>query len=294
MTLIAILISLAIEQFPGHLQDWRSFAWFGRWADRMRARFRAWPLDGPLGVSLLIAPPAFIVGVLHYALLHWFWLLALAFDIVVLAFCLGPLQLTEQVQSYMRSRMDDDREGARRAAEDFLGETPNGIPESWSPRVVQGILVQADRRLLAVLIWYALLGPAGPVIYRLAERLSADVPREREEELGFAGASLRLYALLDWLPSRLILLGYALAGNFQGVMERLRAHRSDWWIASSQHNELLLAEAGLGALRRGLTTADENTAAEKAEIEAALALVRRTVMLGVIAVALVTLGYWIG
>lgn len=293
MTLIAILISLAIEQFPGHLQDWRSFDWFCRGADRMRVRFRAWPMDGPLGVSLLIAPPAFIVGVLHYALLR-FWLLAVAFDIAVLAFCLGPRQLTEQVQSYIRSRMDDDRQGARRAAEDFLGETPSGVPESWSRRVVQGILVQADRRLLAVLIWYALLGPAGPVIYRLAERLSADVPREREEELGFAGASLRLYALLDWLPARIVLLGYALAGNFQGVMDRLRTHESDWWIASSQHNEWLLAEAGLGALRRGLTTADDNTAAERAEIEAALALVRRTVMLGVVAVALVTLGYWIG
>ena len=293
MTLIAILISLAIEQFPGHLQDWRSFAWFGRWADQMRARFRAWPVDGPLGVSLLIAPPAFIVGVLHYALLR-FWLLAIAFDIAVLAFCLGPRQLTEQVQSYIQARMDDDREGARHAAEDFLGETTSGGPQPWSRRVVQGILVQADRRLLAVLIWYALLGPAGPVIYRLAERLSADVPREREEELGFAGASLRLYALLDWLSVRLVLMGYALAGNFQGVMERLRTHRSDWWIASSQYNEWLLAEAGLGALQRGLATADENTAAERAEIEAALALVRRTVMLGVVAVALVTLGYWIG
>jgi membrane protein required for beta-lactamase induction len=230
--------------------------------------------------------------------LRLFWPLALVFDVAVLVYCLGPRNLSNQVALFLDAHQRGDQDAASQiAAQIHTGGAVTGAG-TLAHQVTEAILVQANRRVLGVLVWFALLGPLGAMLYRLTEQLahSADGPdgKDVNEDMRFSGAAVRLYGMLDWPPARLVTLGYALAGSFQGTMEAVRARESDWWGLKPANNESVLVAGGLGALALPALGRVADVLAERADIESALALVKRTLVLGLIMVALVTIGYWAG
>lgn len=281
MNFIVLVITLLLERVLGEHARLRDPRWYDAYADWLRKSLDGksfW--SGPVGVLLVVFPPVIVTGLVYAVLGGAFWsLLALLFSIAVLWFCLGPRDLDAEVDDYIEAAEVGDASRIAEAAAALTG--------SADGKVVDGVLLQFNERYFAVLFWFVLLGPMGAVLYR-----AAALARHRgagAEDSGFASAAVRLQGILDWVPARLIALGFALAGSFEEAVTDWKASHErkadEFWVFS---NDLIVA-VGHGALRLG--DADETDAAQgPARVRAALGLVLRTLIVWVVLFGLITIG----
>jgi membrane protein required for beta-lactamase induction len=284
MSLIAILLSLAVEIFWEPIEQWRRFEWYDRFCEWTRLRDRTWGA-GPLGVLATIVPP--LVGVwLVYALLDNLWgLLGFLFSVLVLIFSLGPRDLFKQVHLLTNAVEREDMPAASAEARELLGKSISDFTPQTSEQIEQTILLRTNDNFMGVFFWFVLLGPVGAALFRLS-----CLCMQRSEGLddGLAKAGRDLYRILSWPSARITVLGFAIAGNFVDTM-KYWDHFSDFWRADS---ESLLIRSGLGALGR-----DEGPATQE-EIDVsvfhhALSLVKRTIVTWVTVLALMTIAGWL-
>ncbi len=285
MNLISILIALAVETFYKPVQDWRRFDWLERFADGVLARTEAQPWrDGPLGVLLVVG--SVVIGVwlgeaLFDGVAAFFGFL---FGIAVLIYCLGPKDLEVEVDAFVDAMERGDVEAACLRAGEMLGHDVGEDGETLLEQVKAGLVVEANNRLFAVIFWFMLLGPVGAALFRATVVLRRHL---RLIDSGFARSLDDLYRILIWPPARLVVLGFALAGSFVDTVSRWRAF-SDIWQADS---EALLVESGLGAIAH-----EPHADAGSPDVEGVIqlmALIKRTLMVWLAALALMTLTGWV-
>lgn len=284
MIILSLVIALVAERFLGAYLYLRQFDWFDIYAQRLRARFgnrAVW--DGPLGVLATLALPllgvAIVQQLLHGVALNLF---ALAFGVLMLWYCLGPRDLDTDSEAYTAAIEDGDETRAQIAAGDLLGGAAPPDPWTRTRAVTDAILSQSNERLFGVVFWYAVLGPLGAALFRLAAVLRDSALNAAEENVGYRLAALRLFYILGWLPARLIALSYALSGSFEDAMQGM----SDF--KNSRHGEFVDANAGLlvcagnGALRldaEGLAPDEQAPEAHVTLVKAALGLMWRTLII---------------
>ena len=287
MTLPAILLSLFVERVWTDIGVLRSFAWFERLIDRQqRAR------HGVLGLILITILPLLAVAVLQLLLYKIFALLALVFAAAVLLYSLGPRDLDREVHEFLAAWEQGDEVRAVEDARQIQAVTGTAFQATAPHRgVVEGILVAGHERWFGVIFWFVVLGPLGALWYRLAGLL-------RERALASAGAddfeeaALLLHHILGWVPVRLTLLTYALAGSFADTFEALRSEGYNWkrdWLANNQR---LLIHGGLAALHLEQELGADETDAGSRQVRAALGLVLRSLIIAVTVIAVITLGTW--
>ena len=120
--------------------------------------------------------------------------------------------------------------------------------------VVEHALLAAHRHVFGVFFWFVVcsaigLGPAGAVLYRMAEFVSRywayrlhtlDAPdNDRLLEI-----SRRLFGLIDMVPARLTAFGFAVVGNFEEAVNGWRRDARLW----RQPNEGIILAAAAGAV----------------------------------------------
>ncbi len=287
MSLISILIALAIEIFYKAVDELRRYDWFYRYTDGFRARLagQAWA-DGPLGVLLLIGSVVFGVWLVDAMLDGVAAVFSFLFGIAVLVFTIGLRDLQQQVDHFLDAIEREDGEAACLYAEQLLGHEVSGNPAEVTRKVAQGVVVEANNRLFGVLFWFMLLGPMGAVLFRLSCELKKYL---LNPDSGLAAAARDLYRIMIWPPARLVVLGFALAGSFVDTVSRWRS-LGDLWRDDS---ETLLIESGLGAISH---EPHEEHAANVPDVECVqqlMALVKRTLLVWLAALALLTLTGWV-
>lgn len=287
MSLIAIIISLVAERFLGSMEEFRRYTWFHRYAARFRNTLARYPkLNGAAGILLILLPLIVLAAVADYYLSQWWLLLELLFAVVVLLFCFGPTDLEAEVEAYIDAKERGDEESACWHAAELLGDNPPEHSTLLNQRIVENTMVEANERLLAVLFWFLVLGPAGAVLFRLASQLASE--GGDDEQAPMAEAALRLHAILAWVPARMCALAYALAGSFVEALQAWRNQHGEWY----ETTPAILIASGLGAL--GYEDDDEEEAGEYdiSMVHETLALVRRAVLVFLSTVALFTLAGW--
>jgi len=302
MNLIALLVSLLIERLATQFFHWRRMRWMDRLID---AGFRSlgsghWPaLVTVLVLAVLLALPVFVVTFALGDSLLGFPYLALA--IVVLFFSLGPKDIGEDVDEYCVALEQDDDDAVQRAAHALIeGDVPEDPVERLAV-VESAVFVQANNRLFAVIFWFVVLGPLGPLgawAYRVTDlvRRRAVFSAGRatgDEEATLAetrAAAVRLHAWLAWIPARLTALGYAVAGHFDGALHAWRERADE--ASGADATEALLARVGRGAMV--LDADDEEDLRERAirGASAANRLVFRQLLIWVVLIAALTLYGW--
>ena len=292
MLLIAILFVLGVEKLFPAVHMLRHFDWVRGYSAWLRTHMGALE-KGASGVLLVIAPPVILVGLCFYILSHQVhWLVAFTFGVAILLLCLGPKHLDEQIERYIKSRESGDTEAAHRAAADLLHAQVSGPSFHLNRAVTESILVQSNERVFAVLFWFALLPPFGAVLYRLSLTLKQATAKERGAS-EFAQAASRLHAILDWVPARLVALGYATTGSFVDALSHWRASKARWAGKWENSSVGVLMASGIGALQLNEDTTppmSEDLQAEIHEIRSAQALVWRTLVAWIVVIALMMLG----
>ena len=295
MSLIAILVAMATEGF------WKSIPWLGkfrgvvRFAQWLHGQFgkSAW-MNGAMGVLVTIGPGVLLVAIIQNylsagdGLLRW--LLLLVFSVAVLVFCIGVRGLNNQIDQYVTALRHGDPEGAYLHVREILADASPANPAETNRMLLENILIRNNQRLLAILFWFVLLGPAGAFMYRSTTQLKGLEGGERE---GFLEAVLRLQAILDWIPARITAICYAVIGSFEDAIHNWRTQADALGEDVRTRNQGVLVASGFGALRLGEAPAQEEDLELFCErIEDAQAMVRRTVIAWLTVFAFLTIAGW--
>lgn len=285
MNLISILIALAVETFYRPIQELRRFNWFYRYSDSIYKRLegQGWR-DGPLGIILVVGSVVFGVWLVNAMLAGVAAVFSFLFGLAVLIYTLGPRDLAEEVKEFTEASERGDYEASEIVASRIVGYEISGSPIEATRHVMEGILVQANVRLFGILLWFMLLGPVGAVLFRLSCELKNYTAHN---ESGYASAARDLYRIMSWLPARFVVVGFALAGSFVDTVSLWKSPTEIWRTDS----ETLLIESGIGAISH--EPHDEEGSPDIEGVSQTMALVKRTLLVWLAALALLTLTGWV-
>lgn len=297
MILISVLAALALDHYLFAHRESRVGRWFGKAIDAVAARLPS----GSQGVGaalIVVAPPVVAMLVLQWLIGGWLYgLVSLAAAIVVLLFCLGPIDIISHVGDYIDARRDDDAERTAWYFERVTGEMPPDSSREEGRRMVEAVLYQGHDNLFATVFWFCLLGPTGAVLYRMAAEGALRPPPAIIARPALHGTLRYMLGVLGWIPARLMAFGYAMTGRFEEAFARMRAHSQAGGDVLTANRQLLI-DTGAAALRQEdneplADVGTERRSSDAAEVvEAARALALRTAVLWLAVLALLTLGGW--
>mgnify|MGYP001827021521 FL=1 len=285
MNLISILIALAVETFYPQIQELRRFNWFYRYSDTLYQRLegQSWR-NGPVGIILVVGSIIFGVWLVDAMLAGVATAFSFLFGLAVLIFTLGPRDLAMEVNEFTEAVERGDYEAGEIIATRIAGYDISGSPIEATRHVMEGILVQSNVRIFGILLWFMLLGPVGAVLFRLSCELKN---HSADNESGYAAAARDLYRIMIWLPTHLVVLGFALAGSFVDTVSLWKSYNEIWKTDS----EALLIESGIGAISH--EPHDEEGTPDLEGVHQIMALVKRTLLVWLAALALLTLTGWV-
>jgi membrane protein required for beta-lactamase induction len=285
MKLIIIVIAFLTEQHLGSLERWRDWRWLHWLADRLHTAFAGssfW--GGPLGVIATLAPPLLLAKAVYAYSYDHMWLVWVLLQVVTLLYSMGPHDLINLVDRYVRALNDGNTAELNATAAELTGQAE--LQGEQRPQaVLESIFTGANRRLFALYFWFAVLGGVGALLMRGLVELR---PVSTSRTLGFSHAADRLHALMMWIPTRLFALGFALAGSLTHTFDR-------WSIGQTLHadeNDNLVKAAGLGALQFDRTGQALGVEEERDWVEQARGLVGRTFLVWLTVLGLMTLYGW--
>ncbi|MBV2092458.1 MAG: regulatory signaling modulator protein AmpE [Candidatus Thiodiazotropha sp. (ex Ctena orbiculata)] len=289
MTLTIILICLIAERFLLEHSHLRNNRWFTRYCQwHQQQNLPEWMQQGIIGLLLLLLPPLLAVAALQHLFAgSLLGLPSLLLSIGVLLYTLGPRDLDSQINQYVDTAEADDGE-AREIAREIIEDEPPTSEPARSQAVAEAALQQANRRTVAVLFWFILLGPLGAMLYRLATWMPQS--DQAAQDIDFKLNTRHLVIILDWLPARITAFCYAIAGSFEDALYGWRSYQESRQSEFSESNTGTLICTGSGAMR--LTTLlDEAYAGAHLYTylpKAAMALIWRSLIVFLVIVAFLT------
>ncbi len=321
MSFFAILLALVLEQahplnpvnaIYTAIKRW--VAWVARTFDA-GVRHQAWITWG-----ITVMGPALLAMLVHWAL-EWSlgWLLAVVWNVALLYVTLGFRQFSHHFTAIREALENGDENQARELLAEWQQVQVGQIPRSEIVRhVIEFSMIAAHRHVFGVFFWYAALsiiglGPVGAVVYRLTE-LAQRLWQEPTTDGSVVSEALRSVAsrawqAMDWLPSRMTALGFAIVGSFEDAMDGWRNHAQNF--PEDNDGVILAATAGAINIRLGGAALQQDKAddenqemtggsstpgriPEVAHFAQVVGLVWRTVIMWLVLVALLTMANLVG
>jgi adenosylcobinamide-phosphate synthase len=151
----------------------------------------------------------------------------------------------------------------------WLRQDTSGMDAAELARLaVEKALVTTHRHVFGVFFWFLMpFGPAGAVLYRVAEYLARawSEPEHMKAE-AFGRFAIRIYNWIDWVPARLTAAAFAIVGNFEDAIYAWRNFARRW---QNQTTGIILS-AGGGAMGVRLGTPHENATSLLLTVDEAL------------------------
>jgi len=256
MNFFAVLLALLCEQLKplrhGNRVHQSVIAWV-RWTGR---NFDAGGEHHAVVVwAITVLVPGLVLALAYWGLRHFSLLLALALNVLVLYLTLGFRQFSHYFTDIRAALERGDETEARRLLSEWRHLDASELPRTELLRhMIEHSLLAAHRHVFGVFFWFVLLstiglGPAGAVLYRMAEYASRywafksraiDAPlNERLMQL-----SQQVFNLLDHVPARMTAFGFAVVGNFEEAINCWRRDAGLWRYP----NEGIILAAAAGAV----------------------------------------------
>lgn len=306
MSFFSILFALLIEQARPlkdenflHTQVRNALSWTVRQLDTGQA------LHARLTWVVVILVPAVLTALVHWALLIWLgWIAAVIWNVAILYLTLGFRQFSHHFTDIRDALDTGDEDAARGLLAQWMQIDASDLPRSEIVRqVIAHSVLNAHRCVFGVFAWYSLLsglglGPAGAVMYRMAEYFSALAKRPASPHALLLSPALRDYVAVwwhrvDWIPARLTAMGFAFVGSFEDAIDRWRKYEA----AMPGDNDGIVLAATAGAVHIGLTEVDLQNAAPAprlGHLRAIVGLVWRTVVMWMVVLVLLSLARLLG
>jgi AmpE protein len=287
ISLLVALVALGLLHVMPQLARWRGDGLFRRWVAQLA------DTSGGGRVALALLLPLILCMLLEWLLGRspLSELLRLLFALAVLLYCFGPREFEADLEAILDAPDGAGREAAAQALAD------DGRPIAWNaPALGEAVAYAALRRRFAVLLWFFLLGPAGALLYRLAQTLGRDDALRLDPDSRRAAGYVA--NALDWLPAQLLTFTLAVVGHWEAVIGAWRRWHSqaaptNWYDAgpgflgaAAQADVLIDIEAG-----DGYAEEHSDPLVELRRLRGALL---RALLAWLSVVALIVIGSWVG
>lgn len=270
MSFFAVLFALLLEQVKPLPRSDRvgqgMRAWVG-WV--MRTLDAGQRRHARIVWALCVLAPAGLAALSYVLLRHYSLLLAIALDVLVLYLTLGFRQFSHYFTDIRDALDRGDEAQARQLLARWKGVDVSDLPRTELLRqVLEHALLAAHRHVFGVFFWFVVLsavglGPAGAVVYRMADFLHRHclaLQRRQATELNdhLPELAQSLFNAIDLVPSRLTAAGFAVVGNFEEAVNAWRREAA----GPEQRNEgvILAAAAGAVGVRIGSAVMAQATA----------------------------------
>ncbi len=252
MSVLAVLLALLLEQARPSLPITRLRLVYAQWLDGVSRNFDAGSTRHASVVWVLgVLLPVVAVAALAMVTARFSLLLAFALHVGVLYLTLGFRQFSHHFTGIRDALDQGDETRARALLAQWQGVDASELPRTELLRQVIEYAVLASHRLVfGVMFWYVLLaalglGPAGAVLYRLAQlalqHWGQQHPIDAEPmHPRVLDCARSLWRAVDYLPVRLTAFGFAIVGNFE---EAVAAWRRDTGVWADANDGIVLAAA---------------------------------------------------
>ncbi len=258
MTFFSILCALLIEQLKPLRADNPIYLAVKALALRVESWCNAGePQHGRLGWWVTV-----LALMIPTALVYWICLkvsifAALGWNILIVYLTLGFRHYSHYFTSIQLALHSGDEETARQLLAEWTRSDTSGLDTSEIVRIaVEKSLITTHRNVFGVFFWFLMpVGPACAVMYRVAEHLSRawNEPHHMKNE-AFGDYAARIFYLIDWIPSRLTAIAFAVVGNFEDAIYAWRNFAHRW---KNESEGIILASGG-GAIGVRLGSPEEN------------------------------------
>ena len=243
----AMWAAFALDRLLGEPRRAHPLVGFGRYAQAIERRcHRDDRARGVVAWMLAVLPLTFLAAALQWAAWRCSPWLAASYAAGVLYLCVGLRSLGEHAEPVARALRAHDLDAARVAVGRIVSRDTRALDaERVAAAATESVLENGNDAVFGALFWFALLGPAGAVLYRLANTLDAmwGYRTPRYQRYGWAAA--RIDDALNYLPARLTALTYAVLGNAAAALRCWRRQAPAW----DSPNAGPVMAAGAGALR---------------------------------------------
>ncbi len=225
MLILWVVSALLLDRLLGEPSRFHPLVGFGNLAIWLERRLNQWQgsstepsvsarrLRGGLAWLLLVLPLPLIIG------LVWFggglnelgeWLLA----VPALYLSIGWQSLRQHGRAVAEAFSQKGLEAARHQVSRIVSRDTDSMDEAAVSRAtIESILENGSDAIFAPLFWFMVAGPAGAVMYRLANTLDAMWGYRTTRYAAFGFCSAKLDDVLNWIPARLTAVSYALLGQ---------------------------------------------------------------------------------
>jgi len=313
MNFLAIFVAFLLEQARPLASDNPAHQWVSVWTRWARRTLDAGQVQhGWLAWGLAAGVPTVTAAVVHIALWRFSVLLSFGWLVFVLYLTLGFRQFSHHFTTIREALEAGDEETARSELADWQEVGVGQLPRQEILRhVIEHSALAAHRHVFGVLLCFIVfallgLGPAGAVLYRVAEYVSRHWQEPDEGVLAGAApvAARQAWRWIDWAPARATGIAFAIMGNFE---EAVSAWRQDAKHFPNHNDGVVLAATSgainvrLGGLPLGQSDTDAATAnvtdgrePQLAHLASLVGLVWRSVVLWLTLMALMTLARAVG
>ena len=286
-TALIVFAALLLDAWLGEPRRFHPLVGIGRLAQALERRLYADSrARGCLAVALLLTP--FTLLALLIDALPW----GSVFDVAVLYLAIGWKSLGEHAGRVRDALLRDDLPTARQRVGLMVSRDTKPLDaEGVAGATVESVLENGNDAIFGAIFWFVLAGAPGVVLYRLANTLDAMWGYRNDRYRYFGWAAARLDDVMNFIPARLTALSYALVGHFTRALRCWRSQGALW--KSPNAGPVMAAGAGsLGVLLGGPACyygamqarppLGEGHGARTGDIERALRLIRRTLLLWVL------------
>lgn len=287
---LAAIAAVALDRALGEPGRGHPLVALGRAAARLENRLNQQAdgdlSRGALAVALLALPPVLIAQELTLWLPAW---LLWPLQVLGLWLALGARSLAEHGRAVAAPLAAGDLARARRQVARIVSRDSDALdPPGVARAATESVLENGADAVFASLFWFLVAGLPGVILHRVVNTLDALWGYRTPRYERFGKAAARLDDVLNWVPARLTALSYGLCGHLTPALRCWRRQAPRW----DSPNAGPVMAAGAGAL--GVTLGGpapyhgelktrpwlgQGPAPDAATIEAALALVRRALVL---------------
>ena len=167
------------------------------------------------------------------------------FDVIFLYLAIGYNSLRQHAVAILTPLKANDLATARQKVGWIVSRDTANLDEVGVRKAtIESVLENGSDAIFAPVFWYVIGGLPAVIIYRLSNTLDAMWGYKTPRFLYFGRFSARMDDVLNYLPSRLVALSYALCGQFFGA---IRCWREQAHLLNSPNAGVVMT-AGAGAL----------------------------------------------
>jgi adenosylcobinamide-phosphate synthase len=243
MSFLALLTALLLAYYRQPTSWLQPASWHAALSHRLEHwlnddRFR----HGVIAWVLATLLPVIFIAVIYWSALQFSPLLAWLVGIAILYITLNFADFGTNTEAIAMSLRDNNLSEARLQLAQWSGHTTDDYNAPMLSSVtIETTLLRAHSAVFAPIFWFVLLGPAGAVLYRLAELTHK---AWKMHDSLFNKPAQRVFYWLDWIPAHVSAISFAVAGNFEDAMYCWRT-QADAWL---DRIEGIMLASGAGAL----------------------------------------------